>query len=128
MTSWLQKLTQGGLVLLLLVSICLGGYSSLLSHRLELARQQVAEQKKTLAQQAGLIATMQEQDARNRKLMAEQQQREQQLRQRGEIYQRKYQDAIKNDECSRRDAPGGVLDLLRGTDANATSANRPAAS
>lgn len=124
MTGWISKLTGGGLLLLLVVSVCLGGYSSLLSYRLELARQQVAEQKKTLAQQAGLIATMQEQDARNRKLMVEQQQREQQLRQRGEIYQRKYQDAIKNDECSRRDAPGGVLDLLRGTDANAASANR----
>jgi len=123
-TGWISKLTGGGLLLLLVVSICLGGYSSLLSHRLELARQQVAEQKKTLAQQAGLIATMQEQDARNRKLMAEQQQREQQLRQRGEIYQRKYQDAIKNDECSRRDAPGGVLDLLRGTDISVAGTNR----
>lgn len=127
MSGWLSKLARGGMLLLLVVSICLGGYSSLLSYRLELVRQQVAEQKKTLAQQAGLIATMQEQDARNRKLMAEQQQREQQLRQRGEIYQRKYQDAIKNDECSRCDAPGGVLDLLRGTDANAASTSRSVA-
>lgn len=127
MRGWLQKLTRGGLLFLLVVSICLGGYSSLLSHRLEVARKQVTEQKKTLAQQAGLIATMQEQDARNRKLMAEQQQREQQLRQRGEIYQRKYQDAIKNDDCARSAAPGGVLDLLRGTDTNAASANRPVA-
>lgn len=124
MTGWLQKLTQGGLVLLLLVSICLGGYSSLLSHRLDLARQQVAEQKKTLAQQAGLIATMQELDARNRKLMAEQQQREQQLRQQGEIYQRKYQDAIKNNKCAAERMPDAVLDLLRGTDTHAASVNR----
>lgn len=127
MNGWLQKLTSGGLLLLLAVSICLGGYSSLLSHRLDLARQQVAEQKKTLAQQAGLIATMQEQDARNRKLMAEQQQREQQLRQRGEIYQRKYEDAIKNDECARRAAPVAVLDLLRGKDTATTGANRSVA-
>ncbi|MCS4265005.1 DUF2570 family protein [Serratia sp. BIGb0163] len=99
------------------------------SYRKDLAqaRQQVAEQRKTLAQQAGLIATMQEQDARNRKLMAEQQQREQQLRQRGEIYQRKYQDAIKNDECARRVAPGAVLDLLRTTDTNTSSTDRPIA-
>jgi len=127
MTGWLQKLTQGGLVLLLLVSICLGGYSSLLSHRLELARQQVTEQKKTLAQQAGLVATMQEQDARNRTLMAEQQQREQQLRQQGEIYQRKYQDAIKNDKCAAERMPDTVLELLRGTDTYAASANSSAA-
>lgn len=127
MNGWLLKLTRGGLLLLLVVSVCLGVYSSLLSYRLELARQQVAEQKKTLAQQAGLIATMQEQDARNRKLMAEQQQREQQLRQRGEIYQRKYEDAIKNDECARRAAPVAVLDLLRGKDTATTGANRSVA-
>lgn len=88
------------------------------------ARQQVAEQQKTLAQQAGLIATMQEQDARNRKMMAEQQRREQQLRQQGENYQRKYQDAIKNDECARSTAPGAVLGLLRGTDTAAAGAAR----
>ncbi|CAI0825285.1 Protein of uncharacterised function (DUF2570) [Serratia proteamaculans] len=92
------------------------------------ARRQVEKQKNALAQQSGLIATMQEQDARNRKLMAEQQQREQQLRQRGEIYQRKYQDAIKNDECARRVAPGAVLDLLRGTDTTAAGTDRPASS
>jgi hypothetical protein len=66
---------------------------------------------------------MQAQDARNRKLMAEQQQREQQLRQRGEIYQRKYQDAIKNNKCAAERMPDAVLELLRGTDTNAASAN-----
>nr|WP_071919950.1 M15 family metallopeptidase [Serratia inhibens] len=115
----------GGVVLLLLVSICLGGYSSLMSHRLVLARQQVTVQQKTLAQQAGLIATMEEQDARNCKLMAEQQQREQQLRQRGEIYQRKYQDAIKNDECACHTAPGAMLDLMRQPSGTTTSADHP---
>ncbi len=123
MTSWLQKLTQGGVVLLLLVAISLGGYSSLLSHRLELARRQSAEQQKTLAQQAGLITTLRTDDARNRALMAEQQRREQQLRQQGEIYQRKYREAIKNDECARSAAPGAVLGILRGTDAAAGRAD-----
>nr|WP_314591601.1 DUF2570 family protein [uncultured Serratia sp.] len=127
MNGWISKLTSGGLLLLLVVSICLGGYSSLLSHRLDLARQQSAEQQKTLAQQAGLIATLQTQDAQNRALMAEQQQREQQLRQRGEIYQRKYQDAIKNDECARRAAPSAVLGLLRGTDAAGAGSGRAVA-
>ncbi|BEM47762.1 hypothetical protein SME17J_12560 [Serratia marcescens] len=116
MTGWLQKLTQGGVVLLLLVAISLGGYSSLLSHRLGLARKQSAEQQKTLAQQAKLITSLRTDDARNRALMAEQQRREQQLRQQGEIYQRKYREAIKNDECARRAAPGAVLGILRGTD------------
>lgn len=126
MSAWLSKLAGGGMLLLLLASICLGGYSSLLSHRLELARQQVAEQQKTLAQQAKLITSLRTDDARNRALMAEQQRREQQLRQRGEIYQRKYREAIQNDECSRRAAPVAVLDLLHGKDAT-TGANRSSA-
>ncbi|EIV2912438.1 DUF2570 family protein [Serratia marcescens] len=124
MNGWMSKIAGGSLVLLLMVAIFLGGYSSLLSYRLELARQQTAEQQKTLAQQAGLIATLQTQDAQNRALMAAQQQREQQLRQQGENYQRKYQDAIKNDECARRTAPGAVLGLLRGTDTAAAGAAR----
>ncbi|WP_262017297.1 hypothetical protein [Serratia liquefaciens] len=125
MSGWLSKLTGGGMLLLLVVSICLGGYSSLLSHRLELARQQSADQQKTLAQQAGLIATLQTQDAQNRALMAAQQQQEQQLRQQADIYQRKYRDAIKNDECARRAAPGAVLDLMRQPSGRTTSADHP---
>ncbi|MFI8019065.1 hypothetical protein ACIF2R_08795 [Serratia marcescens] len=124
MSGWISKLAGGGMLLLLVTAICLGGYSSLLSHRLELARQQVAEQKKTLAQQTGLITTLRADDARNRAMMAEQQRRELQLRQQGENYQRKYQDAIKNDECARRVAPVAVLDLLRGKDTTAASPSR----
>lgn len=78
------------------------------------AQRQVEEQKKTLAQQAGLIATMQEQDARNRKLMTEQQQREQQLRQQGEIYQRKYRAALENNACAKAIVPNEVLGLFKG--------------
>ena len=127
MSGWLSRLAQGGLLLLLLVAICLGGYSSLLSHRLELARQQALEQQKTLArqqaleqqktlaQQAGLIATLQTQDAQNRALMAAQQQQEQQLRQQSDVYQRKYREAIKNDACAGQPMPGAVIELLRPT-------------
>lgn len=125
MNGWISKLTGGGMLLLLVVSICLGGYSSLLSHRLELARQQSAEQQKTLAQQAGLIATLQTQDAQNRALMAAQQRQEQQLRQQADIYQRKYRDAIKNDECANRAAPDAVLDLMHQPGGTATSADHP---
>lgn len=113
MSGWLGKLAGGGMLLLLVVSICLGGYSSLLSYRLELARQQSAEQKKTLAQQSGLIATMQEQDARNHMLVAEQQKKNQQLRQQGETYQRKLRDALKSDKCGNSPMPAAVIDLLQ---------------
>ncbi|MBH3107467.1 DUF2570 family protein [Serratia ureilytica] len=122
MNGWMSKIAGGSLALLLLVAICLGGYSSLLSHQLQLARQHAAEQQKALAQQAGLIATLHTQDAQNRALMAAQQQREQQLRQQGENYQRKYREAIQNDECSRRAAPPAVLGLLRGTDTTTAGA------
>lgn len=90
-------------------------------------QQKVVEQKKTLAQQATAITALQTQNAQNRVLMAEQQRREQQLRQQGEIYQRKYQDAIKNNECARRVAPDIVLELLRGTGASIAGADRPVA-
>lgn len=123
----MSKISGGSLAVLLLVAISLGGYSSLLSHRLDLARRQSAEQQKTLAQQAKLITSLRTDDARNRALMAEQQRREQQLRQQGEIYQRKYREAIKNDECARRAAPGAVLGILRGTDTAAASADHPVA-
>ena len=115
MSGWLSRLAQGGLLLLLLVAICRGGDSSLLSHRLELARQQALEQQKTLAQQAGLIATLQTQDAQNRALMAAQQQQEQLLRQQSDVYQRKYREAIKNDACAGQPMPGAVIELLRPT-------------
>ncbi|MGP2733839.1 hypothetical protein [Serratia bockelmannii] len=124
MSAWLQKLADGGMLLLLVASICLGGYSLLLSHRLELARQQVAEQKKTLAQQQSLITALRENAAQNNSLMAEQQRREQLLRQQGETYQRKYREATQNDECSRRVAPAAVLELLRGEDTASTGTNR----
>ena len=126
MSGWLNKIMQGGLLLLLAVAICLGGYSSLLSHRLELARRQAAEQQKILAQQAGLIATLQTQDAQNRALMAAQQQQEQQWRQQSDLYQRKYREAIKNNACAGQPMPGAVLELLRptadGTDARGAAA------
>ncbi|CAI1930214.1 DUF2570 family protein [Serratia marcescens] len=125
MNGWMRKIAGGSLVLLLLVAIFLGGYSSLLSHRLELARQQTAEQQKTLAQQAGLIATLQTQDVQNRALMAAQQQREQQLRQQHDTAQRKYREAIKNDPCAGQPLPADVLELLRPVTGTAPGAVNP---
>ncbi|WBF47274.1 hypothetical protein [Serratia rubidaea] len=101
--------------LLLVAVVVAGRVASYYRDNYLQVQRQTEQQKKTLAQQAELLATMRADDARNRALMAKQQQREQQLRQQGENYQRKYQDAIKNDDCARRDAPGSVIDLLRGT-------------
>ncbi|HFF9780680.1 hypothetical protein [Serratia marcescens] len=125
MNGWMSKIAGGNLALLLLVAICLGGYSSLLSHRLQLARQQAAEQQKALAQQAGLIATLQTQDAQNRALMAVQQQREQQLRQQHDTAQRKYSEAIKNDPCAGQPLPAAVLELLRPANSTTPGAVNP---
>ncbi|MFK3700236.1 hypothetical protein ACI2JW_08670 [Serratia ureilytica] len=125
MNGWMSKIAGGSLVLLLLVAIFLGGYSSLLSHRLELARQQTVEQKKTLAQQTGLITTLRADDARTRAIMAEQQRREQQLHQQGENYQRKYREAIQNDACAAQPLPAAVLELLRPDTGTAPGAVNP---
>ncbi|CUW11607.1 Uncharacterised protein [Serratia grimesii] len=85
------------------------------------AGEQVKEQEKTLAQQSGLISTLQEQDRKNRALAAEQQQREQQLRQQGERYQRALREALKNDKCGNSPMPAAVIDLLQQNVATGTA-------
>ncbi|MEG9832547.1 hypothetical protein [Serratia marcescens] len=77
------------------------------------AGEQVKQQEKTLAQQSGLISTLQAQDRKNRALAAEQQQREQLLRQREETYQRKLRDALKGSKCGNSPMPAAVVELLQ---------------
>lgn len=91
------------------------------------AGEQVKEQKNTLAQQSGLISTLQEQDRKNRALAAEQQQREQQLRQQGETYQRRLRDALKSDKCGNSLMPAAVIDLLQQNAATGTATGRTVA-
>ncbi|OAH25373.1 DUF2570 family protein [Serratia marcescens] len=90
------------------------------------AGEQVKQQEKTLAQQSGLISTLQAQDRKNRALAAEQQQREQQLRQQGETYQRKLRDALKGSKCGNSPMPAAVVELLQQNVAD-TPASRPVA-
>ncbi|HGE8410816.1 TPA: hypothetical protein ACGD7M_002938 [Serratia marcescens] len=90
------------------------------------AGEQVKQQEKTLAQQSGLISALQAQDRKNRVLAAEQQQREQLLRQREETYQRKLRDALKGSKCGNSPMPAAVVELLQ-QNAAGTSANRPVA-
>lgn len=85
------------------------------------AGEQLKEQKKSLAQQSGLISTLQEQDRKNRALAAEQLRREQQLRQRGERYQRALREALKNDKCGNSPMPAAVIDLLQQNAATGTA-------
>lgn len=107
---------------LLLVALIVAGRLAFYFHGNAVkAGEQVKEQKKTLAQQSGLIATMQEQDARNRKLMAEQQKNNQQLRQQGERYQRALREALKNDKCGNSPMPAAVIDLLQQNAATGTA-------
>ncbi|MGP0943822.1 hypothetical protein [Serratia sp. CY74737] len=88
------------------------------------AGEQVKQQEKTLAQQSGLISTLQAQDRKNRALAAEQQQREQLLRQREETYQRKLRDALKGSKCGHSPMPAAVIELLQ-QNAAGTAASRP---
>ncbi len=70
---------------LLLVALIVAGRLAFYFHSNAVrAGEQVKQQEKTLAQQAGLITTLRADDARNRAMMAEQQRREQQLRQQDE--------------------------------------------
>ncbi|EME1467900.1 hypothetical protein V3510_005282 [Serratia marcescens] len=88
------------------------------------AGEQVKQQEKTLAQQSGLISALQAQDRKNRALAAEQQHREQLLRQREETYQRKLRDALKGSKCGNSPMPAAVVELLQ-QNAAGTPANRP---
>ncbi|HCB1445107.1 hypothetical protein [Serratia marcescens] len=111
---------------LLLVALIVAGRLAFYFHSNAVqAGEQVKQQEKTLAQQSGLISTLQAQDRKNRALAAEQQQREQQLRQQGETYQRKLRDALKGSKCGNSPMPAAVVELLQ-QNATATPANRPA--
>ncbi|EMH7336362.1 DUF2570 family protein [Serratia marcescens] len=111
---------------LLLVALIVAGRMAFCFHGNAVkAGEQVKQQEKTLAQQSGLISTLQAQDRKNRALAAEQQQREQQLRQREETYQRKLRDALKGSKCGNSPMPAAVVELLQ-QGAIGTTANSPA--
>nr|SAY44353.1 Uncharacterised protein [Serratia marcescens] len=112
---------------LLLVALIVAGKLAFYFHSSAVkAGEQVKQQEKTLAQQSGLISTLQAQDRKNRALAAEQQQREQQLRQQGETYQRKLRDALKGSKCGNSPMPAAVVELLQ-QNASGTAASRPVA-
>ncbi|HEJ7174556.1 TPA: DUF2570 family protein [Serratia marcescens] len=112
---------------LLLVALIVAGRLAFYFHSNAVrAGEQVKQQEKTLAQQSGLISTLQAQDRKNRALAAEQQQREQLLRQREETYQRKLRDALKGSKCGNSPMPAAVVELLQ-QNAAGTAANRPVA-
>lgn len=112
---------------LLLVALIVAGRLAFYFHSNAVkAGEQVKQQEKTLAQQSGLISTLQAQDRKNRALAAEQQQREQLLRQREETYQRKLRDALKGSKCGNSPMPAAVVELLQ-QNAAGTAANHPVA-
>ncbi|MBH2569207.1 DUF2570 family protein [Serratia marcescens] len=109
---------------LLLVALIVAGRLAFYFHSNAVrAGEQVKQQEKTLAQQSGLISALQAQDRKNRALVAEQQQREQQLRQQGETYQRKLRDALKGSKCGNSPMPAAVIELLQ-QNADGATANR----
>ncbi|MCE9941558.1 hypothetical protein [Serratia liquefaciens] len=120
----MNRLTGAIVAVLLIIFIALAWLAFHFHGNAVQAGEQVKQQEKTLTQQSGLIATMQEQDARNRTLMAEQQKNNQQLRQQGETYQRKLRDALKSDKCGNSPMPAAVIDLLQQNAGTATT-NHP---
>ncbi|AVJ20039.1 hypothetical protein CLM71_08680 [Serratia sp. MYb239] len=113
--------------LLLVAVVVAGRIASYYRDNYLQVQKQAEQQKKTLAQQAGLITTLRADDARNRTMMAEQRRREQQLRQQGEIYQRKLRDALKGDKCGNSPMPAAVVELLQqNTVAGTRTGDKPA--
>ncbi len=123
----MNRVTAVIAAVLLLIFIALAWLAFYFHGNAVRAGEQVKEQKNTLAQQSGLISTLQEQDRKNRALAAEQQQREQQLRQQGETYQRRLRDALKSDKCGNSLMPAAVIDLLQQNAATGTATGRTVA-
>ncbi len=117
----MNRVSAAIVAVLLLIFIALAWLAFYFHSNAEKAGEQVKQQEKTLAQQSGLISTLQEQDRKNRALAAEQQQREQQLRQQGERYQRALREALKNDKCGNSPMPAAVIDLLQQNAATGTA-------
>jgi Na+-transporting NADH:ubiquinone oxidoreductase subunit NqrC len=109
--------------LLLVAVVAVGKIASYYRDSYRQEQRQTAELQKSLAQQAGLIAMLQTQDVQNRALMAAQQQREQQLRQQSDNYQRKYSEAIQSNKCAAERVPSAVIDILRHGDTTSTAAD-----
>ncbi|ULF52624.1 DUF2570 domain-containing protein [Serratia marcescens] len=110
-TSFIIRTTIIGLML---VALIVAGRLAFYFHGNAVkAGEQVKQHEKTLAHQSGLITTLRADDARNRTLMAEQQKNNQQLRQQGEMHQRKLRDALKSDKCGNSPMPAAVIDLLQ---------------
>ncbi|MBC3230740.1 DUF2570 family protein [Serratia fonticola] len=124
--SWLSGWKNAALLGLLVTAIILALNGATLSSRLDLARETVSKQGKLLEQQTALIGVMQASDASNRALMAAQLQNEQQLRQQATANERKLLDAIKDDDCAKRDMPGAVVELLQPDTKSGTAAAGPA--
>ncbi|WP_239517111.1 hypothetical protein [Serratia marcescens] len=120
----MSKVMGTVLLVFLLISIGLAQLAFHFHSNAVKASEQVKQQEKTLAQQSGLISTLQAQDRKNRALAAEQQKREQQLRQQGETYQRKLRDALKGNKCGNSPMPAAVVELLQ-QNAAGTPANSP---
>lgn len=125
--SWLTGWKNAALLGLLVTAIILALNGATLSSRLDLAQETVKNQGKILEQQTALIGVMQASDASNRALMAAQLQRELQLRQQASANERKLRDAIKDDDCAKRDMPGAVVELLQPDSKSGTAAAGPAA-
>lgn len=119
--TWLSMLKNSVLLGLLVVAVVLVASTSVLTKRLEVAQLQNRQQLQDLAQQTGLISALQSQDVQNRKLIASQLQNEQLLRQQASENERKYREAIKNDECAVRDMPDAVIELLLPDSSTASS-------
>lgn len=124
--SWLASWKNALLIGLLVIAALLALNGKVQSSRLESAQKTVESQGQELARQSTLIATMLVQDATNRALMAEQQHKEQVLRQQGETFQRKYRDAIKGNGCAAERMPDGVFDLLQQSSTSTATRVSPA--
>lgn len=121
--NWKATLVAVALGLVAWLAVSNWGYRK----ELQLTGQRLSTEQLKNSKQAGLIVTLQAQDAQNRALVAAQQQHEQQLRQQYDILQRKFREAIKDNPCAAERMPDSVVELLQqNSTAGARAGNNPA--
>ncbi|MEX2990342.1 DUF2570 family protein [Serratia fonticola] len=113
MTAWMQVLREKGLLLLLVVSICLGWYASLLSDDLGAAQKDNETLADTVKDRDGTITALKDAASADRRATEEQLKIEQQKRAKADAENKTLRKALESSDCDRQRLPDDALRILR---------------
>ncbi|CAI2037462.1 Protein of uncharacterised function (DUF2570) [Serratia fonticola] len=105
--------TRYGLIVVLLVAICLGWYSSVLSGRLDKAQEANATLVKAVEDRDGTIKALNDAASAVTRATEEQLRIEQQKRAKADAENRTLREALEHSDCSNQRLPDSAIDILR---------------